>query len=116
MGLLDQFHAGDEYGITLGELAGGVRPPRGLLGVDLSRPKIQNNDGSFSTERTITVEAGGRHYLIPTIVSGAQLTPDMAILAWRVGDNPAVGEFASAREADSAAVARSKMIGKLRVK
>lgn len=88
------------------------------VGVDLSRPKIQNGDGSFSTERTITIGAdeGGRErfFNIPTIVGGRQLTDDEAVAAWRAGHNPDVGSFGSVAEAEAAARARSEEIGRVR--
>jgi hypothetical protein len=88
----------------------------GMMPIDLARPKINNADGSFSTERTITIEADGRHYLIPTIVGGRQHSPDDAINLWKSGKNNHVGDFGSAQEAESAAVARSKQIGQVRGK
>ena len=75
---------------------------------------LDNNDGSFSTERTITIEAGGRHYVIPTIVRGKELPAEAAILMWRGGFNPEVGVFDSQGEADSYAVSRSSNIGRVR--
>ncbi len=82
--------------------------------IDLARPMLSNADGSFSTERTITIEADGKHLLIPTIVGGKQLSPEAAIAAWEAGTNKPVGIFNSSEEADAAAVARSKRIGALR--
>lgn len=87
----------------------------GMVGkIDTSRPIIKNPDGSFSIERTITIESGGKHYLIPTIVRGRQLSEDAAIEAWKNGTNQAVGVFNSNEEAEAAAVARSREIGDLR--
>src|SRR3990167_5527741 len=86
----------------------------GVGGIDLSRPIINNPDGSISTERTITIEADGKHYLIPTIVGGKTLTADAAVAAWRSGTNKPVGIFNSAAEAESSAVTRSTRIGELR--
>ncbi|MEQ1491085.1 MAG: hypothetical protein ABL932_11100 [Terricaulis sp.] len=82
--------------------------------IDMNRPILNNNDGSFSTERTITIEADGRQYLIPTIVGGRQRTEDEAIQLWRSGQNPEVGTFNSAEEAERAAQARSARIGQVR--
>jgi hypothetical protein len=82
--------------------------------IDLSRPKLQNPDGSFSTERTITIEMDGKHYLVPTIVGGQAFDPEVAIKLFKDGKNHAVGVFNSAEEADAAAVARSAEIGRLR--
>lgn len=82
--------------------------------IDMSRPRVENADGSFSTERTIGIEMDGRFFNIPTIVNGKQLSEDDAIAAFQRGDNPAVGEFGSQEEADRAASARSERIGQVR--
>jgi len=89
----------------------------GLLGnfaIDLNRPKLKNPDGSFSTEETITIESGGKFYNIPTIVRGVRVNPDAAVLMWRGGDNPHVGEFGSMKEAVDSAKQRSGEIGRVR--
>ncbi len=72
---------------------------------------LDNPDGSVSTERTITIEAGGRFYNIPTIVNGVQVTNDAAVMLWKAGDNKAVGEFDSLEKAVQAAKERSNMLG-----
>ena len=84
------------------------------LPVDMSRMKLPNVDGSFSTERTITVERGGRWYNVPTIVQGSRLRPDEAEMFFNMGVIPHVGEFPTLEQATRSAVARSAMIGKLR--
>lgn len=89
-------------------------PTSGAAPIDLTRPAIQNADGSISTERTITVESEGKHYLIPTIVDGKQRSNDEAVALWRSGKNASVGTFGSNADAEAAAVARSKRIGELR--
>lgn len=95
--------------------SGAVTKPYAEVGpIDMNRPKIDNPDGSFSTERTITIEAGGKHFLIPTIVNGQQLTPEQATAAWRSGKNNEVGVYNSPEEAEQAAVARSQQIGNVR--
>jgi hypothetical protein len=73
---------------------------------------LNNADGSHSTERTITVEMDGRHFLIPTIVGGKQRTADEAIQLMRSGKNKPVGDFGSASEAETAAKARSQALGR----
>jgi hypothetical protein len=78
------------------------------------KPAIDNGDGTFSTERTIGIEADGRHLNIPTIVRGRRVSDDEAIAAWERGENPEVGSFASREEADAAAPARSDAIGRSR--
>jgi hypothetical protein len=82
--------------------------------IDKNRPIIHNSDGSFSTERTITIGADGKYLNIPTIVNGQQLTPEQAIQAWKDGKNKPVGEFNSQQEAEDGARARSAQIGQER--
>jgi hypothetical protein len=88
--------------------------PSGGTAIDTSRPIINNPDGSFSTEKTITIEADGKHHVIPTIVGGRERTPDEAIKLFMGGQNPAVGTFATAQEAEGYAKQRSTDIGKVR--
>lgn len=87
-------------------------------GIDRSRPIIENGDGSFSTERTITAsfDEGGRevYYNIPTIVGGRDVGEDEAIRLFQAGQNQPVGSFGSLREAEAAAVNRSSHIGDIR--
>lgn len=71
------------------------------------RPLMRNPDGTVSSERTITVEADGKHHLIPTIVGGKQLGQEEAIALWEQGKNPPVGVFDSAESAEVGAKARS---------
>ncbi len=87
---------------------------RGGAPIDTSRPIINNPDGSFSTERTITIEVDGRHIVLPTIIDGKQVAEEQAIQAWRQGRNRAVGEFDTAREAEAYARQRSAEIGRAR--
>lgn len=76
------------------------------------KPVVKNADGTVSTERTITVEADGRHYLVPTIVGGKEVPKDEAVRLWRAGTNKAVGDYASSGEADRAARQRTEAIGR----
>lgn len=91
--------------------AGPSKDPAGFP-IDTSRPRIENSDGSFSTERTITVGFDQRFYNIPTIWDGKQLTPEAAIdRAKKALDKGEVfPNFASSQEAERAAVARSNTI------
>ena len=77
-----------------------------------AKPRIQNPDGSVSSERTITVEADGKHYLIPTIVDGTPRSRDEAISLWEAGKNKPVGIYGSAEEAESQAGARTERLGR----
>lgn len=87
-------------------------PSRQLAPWERQKPRIENPDGSFSTERTITIESEGRHFNIPTIVGGRERTQDEAIRLWRSGANPETGSFGSRAEAERAAQARSDEIGR----
>jgi hypothetical protein len=73
---------------------------------DSTKPILLNADGSYSTERTITIEADGKHLVIPTIIDGKQLSDDAAIKAWREGKNKPVGTFTTAKEANAYAQQR----------
>ena len=86
--------------------------------IDRSRPILENGDGSFSTERTITAgfDEDGQEvfYNIPTIVGGRDVGQDQAIRLFKAGQNKPVGRFGTLGEAESAAQARSQNIGKVR--
>jgi hypothetical protein len=84
--------------------SGGARGE--LLPNDPTKPIIENPDGSYSTESTMTFESDGKYYVAPTIVGGKRYTPDEAIRLWREGKNAPVGEFATQREADAYAQKR----------
>jgi hypothetical protein len=95
--------------------------PRGLLepgNLPLAgRPKVENEDGSHSTEYSTSFEDDkGREVLVPTIVNGKFLTPDgkkppegsaaekaMFKRAWdhylRTGEN--LGKFSNSDDADA---------------
>jgi len=65
---------GGLHGAETGGMGGGV-PGRTYEG----RPVVQNPDGSWSHERSITIEVGGKHLNIPTMFGGKQVTPDKAV-------------------------------------
>lgn len=76
------------------------------------KPQIQNPDGTVSSELTIGVEAGGKHYLIPTIINGKQVAPDEAIRQWQAGTNNPVGIYDSQEEADNGAKGRTERLSR----
>lgn len=83
--------------------------------IDLTRPKLFNPDGSFSTEETITIsDADGTAFNIPTIVNGKRVSDEEAERLFRSGKNPDVGTFPSVDEAVKAARARTNRIGTVR--
>ncbi len=90
------------------------RDPDGFM-VDVSRPRLDNGDGSFSTEETATFEVNGEFINIPTIVDGKRLTPDQAYAAYEDGSNkPVQWGFKSEAEAVAAAKRRSDYIATAR--
>ncbi len=81
--------------------------------IDTTRPIINNKDGSYSTERSITVGMDGKFINIPTIIDGKEVTPDEAIeYARKTGKN--LGVFDTEAAALKAAEARTKEIDRLR--
>jgi hypothetical protein len=76
------------------------------------KPLVQNEDGSFSTEETITIEQDGRWYNIPTIVNGERVGADKAIELFNAGSNQHVGEYQSQIEAEAYAKERSARLGR----
>ena len=85
----------------------------GLLGQHpvTNRPMLNNEDGSVSTEETITIEVDGKFYNIPTIINGVRVPPHAAELMFKAGQNKPVGQFNSLEEAVREAQKRSKMLG-----
>jgi hypothetical protein len=85
--------------------------------IDESRPIIENDDGSFSTERTATrQDKNGKWVVFPTIVDGKELSEDQAWDAISKGKNKSVGSFDSLEESEVWATKRSEEIGKVRQK
>lgn len=82
--------------------------------IDTGRPILNNEDGSFSTEQTITIESDGVFYNIPTIVNGRRVSEDEAVSLWRQGRNPEVATARSLNEALDIARGRSRRIGQVR--
>ena len=84
--------------------------------IDMARPKIQNPDGTFSTEETITIPRGGKWYNVPTIVNGQRMNPQDVENWFSQGapNIPHVGEFGSMDEAVTAARRRTDTIGRVR--
>lgn len=84
--------------------------------IDVSRAIVHNPDGSFSTERSITITSGGKEIVIPTIVGGKERSEDEAVELWKNGKNKAVGTFDDPQEAEYYAQQRSMAIARLRAK
>lgn len=79
--------------------------------IDMNKPRIQNDDGSVSTERSITVEMDGKFMNIPTVVDGQELTPEEAIKKATTGGE-ILGTFDNLEDALSGAQQRSDTIGR----
>lgn len=111
----DRSRAG--YAMDGGESEPPIDPSPRRLGeqgitIDPTRPALENADGSFSTEETITIESDGRYYIIPTIMNGRRLSPEQAEDAWFAGANRAVDErsFETLSDANAYAQWRSSQI------
>ena len=78
---------------------------------------FKNVDGTRSSERSVTIEADGRHFNIPTIFNGKELTPKEAFDIIIKNDfiDPETGRkvnsFATEKEALDAAEKRSPTLG-----
>ncbi len=94
-----------------------TRDPYGNF-VDLTRPKLQNDDGSFSTEETATelfsTPDGQRYINFPTIVNGTRLSLDDAIMALQTGSSMPTGNYQTLDEALRAAQSRTEFLGRRR--
>jgi hypothetical protein len=90
-------------------------PSQGGAPHDLTRPVILNEDGTYSTEQTITVQVGDKHLVLPTVFDGQHHTNQQAVQAYRDGSNPAVGTFGNAKEADDYAERRHQEEASLRL-
>lgn len=81
------------------------------------RPIVDNGDGTYSTEKTITVTIGGRHFNIPTMYGGREVNGDEAIEILRQNNwiDPDTGKriesFDTAEQAERAARKRTEQLG-----
>ena len=98
------------------------RNPVGLFGgyggVDRTRPRLANPDGTFSTEETVTVPLDGKWANLPSIVDGkrppkGRSPEDWAVEQYRKGKNKPVGMFETLRQALDHARARTEALGKI---
>ena len=80
---------------------------------DFRRPKLQNPDGSFSTEETITVGIGNQYFNIPTIWDGRRVSQAEAITRAIEGlrGGGLFPHFATLEEAEKQAKLRSEWRG-----
>jgi len=95
---------------------GGPFDAQGLK-IDPARPMLANDDGSFSTERGITVNEAalnnGRWTNIPSIVNGRVVSQDEAVRA-AVESGQEFPSFDTGEEAVAASIARSERINEVR--
>lgn len=82
----------------------GDEPPGELIpgNIDLNnRPIVKNDDGTYSTVRSITVTTDAGHaVLIPTVINGKVVSNDEAIASWqKTGQN--LGTFVDETSADN---------------
>lgn len=64
------------------------------------RESVLNPDGSFSSMRTMLIESGGKHVLIPSFYDGVAHSPQEAIYEYRrTGGH--FGKFLSREEAEN---------------
>lgn len=68
--------------------------------IDLSnRPVVKNNDGSISTVRSMSIEMGNQHILLPTVVNDKVVSEKDAIKHFQeTGEH--LGVFGSQKDAD----------------
>ena len=102
--------AGD-FNMLYGRSAGLFDNGYGLGTIDLNnRPVVQNDDGSISTERSMSFydEESGKEVLIPTVVDGKIVSDDEAIDHYyetvKNGNPEYLGMFDTPEEADKYAV------------
>jgi hypothetical protein len=104
MNILDYLKSRDPKG------PGGVQWPAIGIPPDPKRPRINNPDGSFSTERTITMQTSDGWFNVPTIIDGKQYPENEVQQYFLMGLIPHVGKFKTLEEAVAAAKARTKRI------
>lgn len=74
--------------------------------------RVQNPDGSFSSERTIGVNLEGREYVIPTLIGGQQFTTEQAVEEARRRGLKNYPSFGTVQEAEVYAQQRTRQLGK----
>lgn len=68
---------------------------------------VEQQDGTISTEKTMTIESDGKHLVIPTIIDGQSYDQQAAANLWATGKNPPIASFDTAEEAEAFAQQRS---------
>lgn len=94
---------------------GMVKDPNGF-DIDTNRPVVNNEDGSVSTESTITIGIDDKYYNVPTVYNGIRYPEDTAaeLAKMQLKNGVTFPNFKTEEEAISAAKARSSAIGKAR--
>jgi hypothetical protein len=89
------------------QMNGGGAPSGELVPNDPTKPIIENPDGTFSTERTMSFrDEDGKETVIATIVGGTAYSPKEAVRLYREGKNPALGKFDTVSAAEEYAQQR----------
>ena len=91
-------------------MADWLQPPKELP-LPGAGTRVNNPDGSFSTERSMGVNIDGREYVLPTLLNGKQATPDEAIEAAKQRGLENYPNFATQEEASEFARNRSEALG-----
>jgi len=97
---------------ALGPAAASIFGSRGMGPLPNAGVRVQNPDGSFSTERTIGTNIDGREYVLPTLLGGVQVPPETAVrVARRTGLNK-YPSFTTPDQAEKYAAWRSSELGR----
>ena len=78
-----------------------MSPIKGNIDLKIKKP-IQNQDGSFSTVRTIGIEADGMFINIPTVIGGRVVSNKEAVEHYRKTGKH-LGKYKTRKERDAAA-------------
>jgi len=102
-------------GLPLSQMMGG-RAEAQEVNPEYRGKKIKNPDGTYSSERTITItpedhKINNKFYNIPSLISGKQVNQEQAIDLFKKGKIPAVGVADTLEDAIRQAKERSKMLG-----
>ena len=91
-----------------------MSPTKGNINLKI-RPRVENQDGSYSTVRSIGIEVDGMYINIPTVINGKVVSNAEAIRNYqKTGKH--LGKFKTKKQRDEAAkklsIDQSKMYGK----
>ncbi len=84
----------------------------GIVPLPGAGTRVNNPDGSTSTERSITVGLDGKQYVIPSLIGGQQFTTDQAVQSAIGQGLQRFPSFTTPAGAESYASARSEQLGR----